>query len=242
MVNLKHFIFKNEHRLLGLVLFCLLFASNLAADSPFVQVFLFIHFGLFLLWQQGINQHFIFSWQHLLILFIIILSFIYWYNPWLNAFWFLLLQTLLTGHIFARGWSRAVYGFAVIVLFLDFTLIIIPSLFNLIAIDSSLQTPVKILLTSLILLLLFTPKTSNHFKKIDIVRGFLIVFLVTFLSISSVLISLLKQQSYILSLAVSTLILSLFLLIVAFLWLPRAGFSGMSVLLEKHLLNIGGAF
>jgi len=59
---------------------------------------------------------------------------------------------------------------------------------------------------------------------------------------SSVLISLTTQQIYIESLAISVIILSLFLLLTAFLWAPRAGFTGLAKLLEKYVLNIGGPF
>ena len=56
----------------------------------------------------------------------------------------------------------------------------------------------------------------------------------------SVLISLTAEKSYIESLATSAIILSLFLALTAFLWAPRAGFTGLAQLLEKYVLNIGG--
>jgi len=59
---------------------------------------------------------------------------------------------------------------------------------------------------------------------------------------SSVLISLTAQQAYLESLAISVIILSLFLLVTAFLWVPRGGFSGLAQLWEKYILDIGGPF
>jgi signal transduction histidine kinase len=58
----------------------------------------------------------------------------------------------------------------------------------------------------------------------------------------SVLISLTTEKPYIESLATSVIILSLFLLLTAFLWAPRGGFTGLAQLLEKYVLNIGGPF
>jgi len=236
------FLLKNEHRLLGLILFSLLAATHLGDGGSITQSFLTIHFGLFLLWQPVVKQQASFSTKQIIVLFLLIFAFIYWFNPWLNAFWTLLLLTLLTGRIFARGLARAAYGLAVIVLFLELVLITTPALFHLAAISSSLQTPFSIIVLMLPLILLFIPATGTTENQVDFIRGFLIVLLVIFLCMSSVLISLTTQQIYIESLAISVIILSLFLLLTAFLWAPRAGFTGLAKLLEKYVLNIGGPF
>jgi len=238
----NQFLQKNEHRLLGLILFSLLAATNLGDGGTITQSFLIIHFGFFLLWQPVVKQQASFSTIQITGLFLLIFIFIYWFNPWLNAFWTLLLLTLLTGRIFARGLARAAYGLAVIVLFLELVLITTPALFHLAAISSSLQSSFSIILLALPLALLFIPASDTASSQVDFIRGFLIVLLVIFLCMSSVLISLTTQQIYIESLATSVIILSLFLLLTAFLWVPRAGFSGLAKLLEKYVLNIGGPF
>ena len=232
----------HEHRLLGLMLFGLLAATRLGDNDTIAQSFLVVHFGFFLLWQPVIKQQASFSAKQVLVLLIIIFAFIYWFNPWLNAFWTLLLLTLLTGHIFARGLARAAYGLAVIVLFLELVLITTPELFQLAAISSSLKTIFSTTLLLAPLILLFIPSSKVGSKQVDFIRGFLIVLLVIFLCLSSVLISLTAQQAYIESLAISIIMVSLFLLLTAFLWTPRAGFKGLAQLLENYLLNIGGPF
>ena len=242
MATNKSFLLNNEHRLLGLILFSLLAASHLGDSDTIAQSFLIVHFGFFLLWQPVVNPQSSFSAKQILVIFLIIFTFIYWFNPWLNAFWALLLLTLLTGRIFARGLARAAYGLAVIVLFLELVLITTPELFQLVAISSSLQSYVSTVLLVLPLILLFIPASSVASDQVDFIRGFLIVLLVIFLCMSSVLISFTTQQAYIESLAISVMILSLFLLLTAFLWAPRAGFSGLAQLLEKYVLNIGGPF
>ncbi|MBT8438302.1 MAG: sensor histidine kinase, partial [Gammaproteobacteria bacterium] len=164
------------------------------------------------------------------------------FNPWLIAFWSLLLLTLLTGQIFARGFARAAYALAVLILFLQLTLNTTPELFQLTALSSTLQSAFTTTLIILPLVLLFIPVTDIATKQIDFIRGFLIVLLVIFLSMSSVLVSLKAQQAYLESLAISVIILSLFLLITALLWAPRAGFNGLAQLWEKYILDIGGPF
>ena len=72
-----------------------------------------------------------FSALNLFFLISFILVFIVLFNPWLAAFWMLLLLSLLTGRIFARGLSRAAYGLAVIILFIQLTLVTTPELFHL---------------------------------------------------------------------------------------------------------------
>jgi len=235
-------LLKNEHRLLGLMVFSLLAATRLGDGDIIAQSFLVAHFGFFLLWQPVVKQQSSFSAKQLVFLLLLIFSFIYWFNPWLNAFWTLLLLTLLTGHIFARGLARAAYGLAVVILFLELVLIITPELFHLAAISSSLQYAFDTTLLLLPLILLFIPASDETSKQVDFIRGFFVVLLVIFLCMSSVLISSTTQKPYMESLAISVIILSLFLLLMAFLWTPRAGFTGFAQLLENYLLNIGGPF
>lgn len=224
------------------MLFCLLAASQLGEGGIITQSFLVAHFGFFLLWQPVIKQQSSFSAGQLSFLLLLIFAFIYWFNPWLSAFWNLILLTLLTGHIFARGFARAAYGLAVIILFIDLILITTPLLFNLAAISSTLQSVFENTLLLLPLGLLFIPTTSETAKQVDFIRGFFVVLLVIFMCMSSVLISSTTQQPYLQSLAISVIILSFFLLMTAFLWTPRAGFTGLAQLLENYLLNIGGPF
>jgi len=242
MSSNKEFLHANEHRLLGLMLFSLLAAIHLGNTDTIAKSFLIVHFGFFLLWQPIVNQQASFTLRQLTIVIILISTFIYFFNPWLIAFWSLLLLTLLTGRIFASGLARAAYGFAVIVLFLEIILITTPALFQLKGLSYSLDS---IFSTSIILLplaLLFVPVGDTSSKQVDFIRGFLIVVLVVFLCMSSVLVSLTTKKIYIESLAISVMIVSLFLLFTALLWAPRAGFSGLAQLLEKYLLNIGGPF
>ena len=243
MPSNSQFLLDNEHRLLGLMIFSLLVAIHLGnSDTALAQSFLFVHFGFFLLWQPVIKQQSSFSVIQLFILVILIAAYIYFFNPWLNAFWTLLLLTLLTGRIFARGLARAAYGLAVITLFFELILFITPDLFNLTALSSSIQPVFSTLLMLLPLLLLLFPVTDSASNQVDFIRGFLVVILVIFLCMGSVLISVTAQKPYIESTATSAIILSLFLLLTAFLWVPRAGFTGLAQLLEKYVLNIGGPF
>jgi len=238
----NQFLLNNEHRLLGIMLFSLLAAINLGNSDTISQSFLIVHFGFFLLWQPVVKTQASFTAKQLVILLFLVAAFIYWFNPWLNAFWSLLLLTLLSGRIFARGLTRAVYGLAVVVLFLELIVITTPELFKLRALSPSLKTAFSIILMVLPLLLLFVRVKDTTSKQIDFIRGFLVVLLVTFLCLSSALISLTAQQRYLESLAISVIILSLFLAIMAFLWTPRGGFRGLSKLWENYILNIGGPF
>jgi len=236
------FLVNNEHRLLGLMLFSLLAAIHLGDSDTIAQSFLIVHFGVFLLWQPVVKQQSAFNTKQLVILLVIVFAFIYWFNPWLSAFWSLLLLTLLTGRIFARGLARAAYGLAVVTLFLELTLNTTPELFHLVALSSTLQSSFTTLIILLPLVLLFIPVKDSTSKQVDFIRGFLVVILVIFLCMGSVLISLTARQAYLESLAISAIILSLFLLLTALLWTPRGGFSGLARLWEKYILDIGGPF
>ena len=175
-------LLKNEHRLLGLMLFSLLAAVHLGNsdgnNDAITKSFLIVHFGLFLLWQPVVKQQSAFTIKQVFVLLLLVSAFTYFFNYWLYTFWSLLLLTLLTGHIFARGISRAAYALAVIVLFLELTLNTTPSLFGLTALQSPLKLPFDIVLMALPLFLLFFPVTNIVTKQVDFVRGLLIVLLI----------------------------------------------------------------
>ena len=161
MPSNNQFLLNNEHRLLGLMLSSLLAAIYLGDSDMISLSFLIAHFGFFLLWQPVVKKQATFSTKQIITLSVLIFAFIYWFNPWLNVFWSLLLLTLLTGRIFARGLSRAAYGFAVIILFIQLILITTPELFNLNALSSSMQSTFSMVLMLLPLALLFMPDRKS---------------------------------------------------------------------------------
>lgn len=231
-----------EYRLLGLLLFSLLLAIMLVEDADISRSILIVHFGLFLLWQPILKQEASFSTLNLVLLLSLILGFIIWFNLWLSVFWMLLLLSLLTGRIFARGLGRAAYGLAVLIIFLQLTLIMTPSLFKLPALTAGLHTASSLFLLCLSLTLVLIPSRHTQSSHIDFIRGLLVVLLTLFLCMGSALVTYSSSIPYLQSLAGTIIIASLFLLTLAILWTPRAGFSGLAQLWEKYLLNIGGPF
>lgn len=236
--RLTHF----EHQLLGLMLFSLLMAVFLGAENNLSYSFLIVHFGLFLLWQPILKREQSFNWLNLSLLIVFIVSFIVWFNLWLSAFWMLLLLSLLTGRIFARGIGRAAYGLAVVILFLKLILIINPTLFSLPGLSNYLKAITEIALLCLPLILVFIPSRKTQALHIDFIRGFSIVILTLFLCMGSVITTFASNTPYLQSLVVTILIAAFFLFSTAVLWTPRAGFSGLAQIWEKYILNIGGPF
>ena len=231
-----------EYQLLGLMLFSLLMAIFIGSDNTLSYSFLITHFGLFLLWQPILKQEQSFSWPNLALLTVFVLTFIIWFNLWISMFWMLLLLSLLTGRIFARGIGRAAYGLAVVVLFLELVLIINPTLFGLTGLSKNLKVITELVLLSLPLLLIFIPSGKIQPSHIDFIRGFSIVTLTLFLCMGSVLTTFASKTPYLQSLVITILIFAAFLFATAILWRPRAGFSGFAQLWEKYLLDIGGPF
>lgn len=241
LLSIRRF-FNFEHQLLGLMLFSLLMAVFLGPDNMIAYSFLLTHFGLFLLWQPILKRDYSFNWVNLVLLAGFILIFILWFNLWISVFWMLLLLSLLTGRIFARGIGRATYGLAVIILFLELVLIINPALFELTGLPAGDRIIVQLILLILPLLLVFIPSKSAANAHIDFIRGFFIVILTLFLCMGSVLVTFSSTTPYLHSLVITILIAALFLLATAILWTPRAGFSGIAQIWERYLLNIGGPF
>ncbi len=235
-------LLKNESRILGLMLFSLLAAISPQQNALLAQSLLILHFGFFLLWQPLFKQQQSFSLPSLLILMLLIVAYIYWFNPWLSAFWLLILMSLLTGRIFNRGFDRIIYGYAVIILFLQLILISTPRLFGLSGLSPAFQLPASQFIVLSPLLLLLVPGHDNTSQHVDFIRGFMVVLLIIFLCMGSALVSFTTGQAYIPSLISSIIILSIFLIISSLLWAPPGGIGGLAQLWEKYLLNIGGPF
>ena len=235
-------LLKHEFRLLGLMIASLLAAIVFIDDSTLSRSLLIIHFGFFLLWQPILAQQESFSFRNLLVLTVFLAGFLIWFNLWVATFWILLLMSLLTGRIFARGLRRAIYGVAVIILFLEITLVITPHLFQLKALGPELETVLQSGMIGASLLLLFSTADQHHATHVDFIRGFMVILLTLFLCMGSVLSTYNTGNQYLPSLATTIVIAALFMLATAILWTPRAGFTGLAQLWEKYLLNIGGPF
>ncbi len=235
-------LLKHEFRLLGLMIASLLAAIVFIDDHTLSRSLLIIHFGFFLLWQPILAQQESFSFRNLLVLTVFLAGFLIWFNLWVATFWILLLMSLLTGRIFARGLRRAIYGVAVIILFLEITLVITPHLFQLKALGPELETVLQSGMIGTSLLLLFSTADQQHATHVDFIRGFMVILLTLFLCMGSVLSTYNTGNQYLPSLATTIVIAALFMLATAILWTPRAGFTGLAQLWEKYLLNIGGPF
>ena len=233
----------NEHRLLGLMIVSLIAAISFSDNINISRSLLITHFGFFLMWQPVYKREMDFSLSELMLLFGLIGVFIVWLNVWLIPFWMLLLLSLLTGRIFSQGLGRVAYGIAVIVLFLQLILITTPDLFGLHGFSTAIVSTLELLLILMILPLFFIrSEEQRHATHVDFIRGFLIVILTTFLCMGSVIVTFTANIPYIQSLASTVIFAALFLLLMALLWSPRGGFSGLAQLWEQYLLNIGGPF
>ena len=235
-------LLKHEFRLLGLMIASLLAAIVFIDDHTLSRSLLIIHFGFFLLWQPILAQQESFSFRNLMVLTVFLAGFLIWFNLWVATFWILLLMSLLTGRIFARGLRRAIYGVAVIILFLEITLVITPHLFQLKALGPELETVLQSGMIGASLLLLFSTADQQHATHVDFIRGLMVILLTLFLCMGSVLSTYNTGNQYLPSLATTIVIAALFMLATAILWTPRAGFTGLAQLWEKYLLNIGGPF
>ena len=233
----------NEYRLLGLMMVSLVGAISFSDNLNISRSLFITHFGFFLMWQPVYKRELDFGLGQLVGLLGFIGVFVVWLNAWLTPFWMLLLLSLLTGRIFSRGMGRVAYGIAVIVLFLQLTLITTPALFNLHGFSLPVRTSLQFGLILLLLPLFFMKsQEQRHQTHVDFIRGFLIVILTLFLSMGSVLVTFTAGIPYLQALASTVMIAALFLLVTSLLWTPRGGFSGIAQLWEKYLLNIGGPF
>jgi nitrogen-specific signal transduction histidine kinase len=232
---------KYELTTLGLMLVTLHIALN-QTDILITSTLLLMHLGFFLFWQPLFSSKETVNNKSLLFSILIIFGLYYFLNWWFIALWIILLIGLTGGSALIQGMSRTVYALAAVILFLELSLTITPSLFHLQVLSSELDSVIyySMLLASLVITL--WPNKQHRIVRIDYLHSMIISFGSFALYQSSILVSFTYKQNYIEALLTTAFLLGVFLLLVSLLWLPKRGISGLGQKWEQHILNIGNPF
>lgn len=205
-----------------------------------------VHYGFFLLWQPVWRIQERVSMRALSLFLAFGAVFIYCINWWLIAFWIGFLFALLGGRVFntqARS-TRIGYLIAAGYLLMLLLILVIPKLLIPAVNFTDAEILMNFVMPFLILGILLTHKDTQE----NLSPPVLDFFYVTLLFLSACLLTLgffaieSSGVNYA-SILLTGLFTSAFLLIlISWLWQPRAGFSGFSQLFSKYLLSIGLPF
>jgi signal transduction histidine kinase len=226
--------------ILALMLEMLHLSIWLDFGSPLSRSLMLVHLGLFLIWQPVWRGDEKLAWQNGLLFIALTIAFVIWMN-WLLLFGWLI---LLTGFCGGRAniYRRERYINIIVLVFLTSELLIscTVSLFD-IAISKNASYAFSLFLPILPLLIITVPVEENEHSldTVDFIHATTTALLISLLVAGSLLNMYQSQTEYLASLIETLIAIGVFLFVISWLLTPHAGFSGLSQLWTRSILNIG---
>jgi hypothetical protein len=222
-------------------------ALFLGAQSNLMRPLLFMHLGLFLLWQPLWRGESRLRLSGAAFIIAIIMIAVFWLNWWLLAFWVSGLFALVGGRVFAfhARWQRRYYLLMMAYLLAILLLEVAPHLFGLPPLGEVIDILMSYGLPMLLLVMAFLPVERDQAESEQAVDFFYILLLfalLLLLLLGSLAFMTLVRIDYLDALLRSIFIIAMLLLALGALWNPRMGFSGFQALFSRYLLTIGTPF
>ena len=210
---------------------------------------LLAHFGLFLIWQPVWRGEKRIPMQHALLVLGMGTLFAFAGNWWLIAAWIAVLFGLIGGGVpgtVARG-ERAAAIIAAVYLVAMLLMWVLPQLFSDGGVAARVSGFVRYGMPLLPLVILIIPggeRLRGAPVIIDLFYTLVLFLLIVVLGLGSFVIHhhQISHGDYLLGIAQALMVIAGLLLGLAWLWNPRAGFSGIGTLLSRYLLGLGLPF
>ncbi len=231
---------RRELIILALMLELLHFSIWIDFGSPQSRSFMLMHLGLFLIWQPVWRNDEQISWQNSLAFIVLTLIFVTFMTWWLMFAWLILLCGFAGGRIIIHHQERNTY--MLVLLFLTSELIIecTSKLFH-VPVINNIREVFRLALPLLPLIITVLPLRNENTRmmSVDILHALTTSTLISVLIFGSLLNMYLSGTDYLISLVQALLAIALFLFAISWLLSPRTGFSGLSQLWTRSMLNIG---
>lgn len=240
---LKKLLLRREIIILALMLEILHFSIWFDFGKWISSSLMLVHLGLFLIWQPVWRRDEQISLFNSLLFIVLAFAFVSFLD-WGLLFGWLITLTGFTGGVILIN-QRARNTYMVVLAFLTSELIIecTPHLFQ-VPVSHNVREFFKIALPVLpvFVVLLPSPDKDDRLQSVDILHAIITSTLATLIIFGSLLNMYLSGTEYLTSLIETLLTIALFLFTISWLLSPRTGFSGLSQLWTKSLLNIGTPF
>ncbi len=214
--------------------------------SAWVDALMVVHYGLFLLWQPIWRGEQRLGWLAGMLFVASGGLLLLWLSWWLLAFWLAALVGLLGGRVFSSRARRerlaylaaAGYLLAMLLIWVE------PHLLKLGDIVSGSDFMVRFVLPVIPFALLFVrgERHQGPAATLDFFYGLMLFLLVTILVLASFVIQTVTHEDYVLGLVRALFGIASVLVLLSWLWNPRAGFAGLGQMLSRYLLSVGMPF
>ncbi len=212
--------------------------------GPLSKSLLLAHLGALILWQPIFSPNQRLRWEGAAVFLLCTLGLVTWLNWWLVAFWIIVLTGLIGGRITNRRRDRIAHLVAVLFLLCELLIGVVPPMFALTNFPIEIRDPFGYALLALpAALMLVTGTTAQPSeRRVDYLNGLTLASLTSLLALGSLLSMYHFNTDYILALAQAVSGIAILMLVLAWLWTPLRGFSGLEQLWTRYLLNIGTPF
>jgi len=240
-----HFPPRHEHRTLAAMLLLLHLVIWWDFGGGISRSLMLAHLGAFILWQPLLRQEEPLNWRGITGFALITVVFVSVLSWLLLGFWLLLLIGLVGGRVHVPRRQRLAYLTALVYLVLEFLIGWVPRMFAIDSPTAEFMGVFRYGLFALPALLFFIPAAAPSpagLPTVDFLYGLTVSLLSLLLALGSLVATLATGVPYPVALLESVLALALFLLAVAWLWAPIAGFGGLGQLWERYVQNAGTPF
>ncbi|MEY3219922.1 MAG: hypothetical protein RIT27_1279 [Pseudomonadota bacterium] len=226
---------QHEYRLFALLLIGLEWSLSSTFNGLLVQIFLLLHFSIFLIWVSQRNPLF-----HLLsptgILTLILIAFnIVFAEPILLLGWKFMLIALLASNISTQRISRLFDFFALLSLFLSLFLFNLNYIANIYPTNPAIELYIRLGLTALFLpLFILSDSQTSHYKNSDFFMGLTTAFLGLLIALNTLLLTFYGNISYPLALTISCAISITFIWVFILIWFMMGHIQTINQLSLHH--------
>lgn len=237
---------ERPHIWMGLMLLSLHTALAWGDGLWLARALMLTHFGFFLMWQPVWRADRELGLVSTALVIAVGLTLGFATSPWIAALWLGTLVGLIGGYAFGSESRGQRIGALLSLLYLLGMLLgwVVPQLFP----DYKASKEIVLLMRYgwmiFPLALLFIPQSRTDTKAhvVDFIYSVMLFLLVTVLVLGSFALKLVTQGDYLWVLAQTLIAVAVVLVLLAWLWQPRAGFAGFGSLLSRYLLSVGLPF
>lgn len=242
-----NFLRRHEHHTLAVMLLLLHVVLWWDFGSAASRSLMLANIGLFLLWQPLLNQQQRLNWRALTAFAIVSLAFVSALSWLLLGFWLLIMTGLVGGRVNVPRRQRYAYLVALVHLVLEFLIGWLPRMFPIDMPSSDFMDLFRFGLFLPPVLLFFIriearPREIPGLPTVDFFYGLIMSMLSLVVALGSLVSTLTSDTQYPVALIQSVMAIAVFMLCIAWMWGPLAGFSGLGQLWERYVQNVGTPF
>lgn len=233
-------------RWLGLTLLALHGAVVLDAGNALTRALLLAHYGLFLLWQPLLRSEARIEPRHVVPVLVLGALLVLVDSTWVMALWLAILAGLI-GAVAASQEPRPerwAHLFALAYLIALLLAWVLPQSLHTDALPEALEAAVRYGLVLLPVTMLLLPATRQRTatSALDFVYGLMLSLLILVVALGALSTVAIAQVNYAWALVQTLFGMAALLVLLSWLWNPRAGFAGLGHITSRYLLSVGLPF